>query len=108
MLAGIQAQVQRGMRLRIQIDDANSMARGSQRRAEVYGGRRFSNAALLIQYSDRSHPCDSVLDQEFQPMNPMCRREANTAANYSRHVENEPRPMMLIGSTDSTANHSLI
>ena len=51
----VEAQVQRGVGLRIDIDQADALARGGQRGAEVHGGGRFADAAFLIDDGDGSH-----------------------------------------------------
>ena len=48
LLARRHTQVQRGMGLRIEIDQTNPLAAGRQRGAQVDGGGRLADASLLI------------------------------------------------------------
>ena len=49
------AEPRRGVALRIEIDDQHALADGRECRPEIYGRRRFADAALLI--GDRQGPC---------------------------------------------------
>ena len=51
----IEAQVQRRMRLRIDVDEPDALPCAGQRGAQVDRGRRFADAALLIDDGDGAH-----------------------------------------------------
>src|SRR5215207_4862292 len=50
----VDAEPRRGIALRVEIDDQNLLANGSERRAEVDRGRGLADAALLVR--EREHP----------------------------------------------------
>jgi hypothetical protein len=52
--------MQRGVGLRIEIEKANALPGGGERRAKIHGGRRLPDAPFLIQNRNRPHrqpPC---------------------------------------------------
>ena len=51
----IEPEVERRMRLRIDIDQADALTGASERGAKVHGSRRFTDAALLIDDGDGAH-----------------------------------------------------
>ena len=62
----LQAQVQRGMGLRIEIDQADSLPGGGQRGAQVDGRGRFAHAPFLIEDGDRSHGRNSFSSPRYR------------------------------------------
>ena len=52
---GVDAEVERGVCLRVDIEDADAMTFARQGCAEVHGGRRFADAALLVDDGDGAH-----------------------------------------------------
>ena len=51
----IEPEVERRVRLRIDIDQADALPGAGERGAEVHGGRRFADAAFLIDDGDGAH-----------------------------------------------------
>ena len=50
----IDAEMERQVRLRIEVDEADAMAESGETRADVDGAGGFSDAAFLIQHGDRA------------------------------------------------------
>ena len=51
----VDAQVQRSVRLRIDIDQPHALPGAGERGAQIHRGRRFADAALLIDDGDAAH-----------------------------------------------------
>ena len=47
--------MERGVRLRIDVDQPDALARAGERGAQVHGGRGFADAALLVDDGDGAH-----------------------------------------------------
>jgi hypothetical protein len=61
-IANRHTQVQRGVSLRIKIDNAHPLTRFRQGRAKIYGGCRLADAPLLIHDRNDPHGRSSLSD----------------------------------------------
>ena len=52
----VDAEAGRGVALRIKIDDEDALADRGERRAEIDGGRRLADPALLVRHGENARP----------------------------------------------------